>query len=894
MNNLLRTLTESQVKSIYPDSDLKLLLNTVKEARRQSYDNKVSAADPFYDSLEGLLLDLKTVTIDNHDAEAFLKPVSKAEAPDYYDVISTPMDFASMLKKVKLKQYKSKREFKDDLELIWSNCLTYNAAESHPLRPCVKRLKLKADRLLKYITDRKERADPPIPSDIAATHVARPKTNGTNGRLHAHKRSPSISTVPKSTAPTSNGFSSKPIPRRDAPFPDTLALTRTPDGMALFSQLERRDLDAPESLEKLQELAAPIELPDSPPPENGMAVDGEKRKLNGSAPDTRPRKRARYSSQYPTPLAFEKNDVSELWWGAVQSDAMLANGLPHIPFASSSSLSSASASSSTTPATTTATATPAPRAKRRKKPIPIPPEGPPPKSLLSLMNNNIKTMKRLRHTHAKFAALTASTAPAEEGEEGPGYSAPAVVPGAGAGVGVGVGASVDEVDLLDDDKVDERPWSARVKGKRPARGVEMGEESAAGCVDWMTGKVLEHAGFQGSSQAALSVLAGVTSEYLLNVGRTIKFLCDKYSTTMTPEEIILHTLFESGTSKIQDLERYISDDVERYGARLLDLEKKLVTAYRESSSTEVLEDEGLFEEEDEEEAGALAIGDFADALGEDYLGLRELGIAAEFGMSSLSIPKKLLKRKKAQNQSSAAAKPTEPPPPYPPPPPFIPLTSDRVDDQIGLLKPYYRQRFEQLAAASQPPPPPAALTTLPGPSITPAAPSIPMPPPPAYGMPPYPPTNGDTKAPSPNPPAPAPAPAPPAPPLVLPDDAPPPAQVKMGPLGQILKGGPAGGTSKKKKAAAAAGASVGVGVGADGVVPKKKKTGMVGVGTGNGRKKKVEEGVAGAGAGAGAVGGQPPVTAVAMQIQYAAPPPPVAAYALPLARQIMPPTVGGQ
>lgn len=32
-----------------------------------------------------------------------------------------------MLKKAKQKQYKSKRDFKDDLELIWSNCKTYNA-----------------------------------------------------------------------------------------------------------------------------------------------------------------------------------------------------------------------------------------------------------------------------------------------------------------------------------------------------------------------------------------------------------------------------------------------------------------------------------------------------------------------------------------------------------------------------------------------------------------------------------------------------------------------------------------------------------------------------------------------------------------------------------------------
>ena len=38
-------------------------------------------------------------------------------------------------------------------------------------------------------------------------------------------------------------------------------------------------------------------------------------------------------------------------------------------------------------------------------------------------------------------------------------------------------------------------------------------------------------------------------------------------------------------------------------------------------------------------------GNFADAFGEDFLGLRELGIAADFGLSSLTIPKKLLRSK---------------------------------------------------------------------------------------------------------------------------------------------------------------------------------------------------------------------------------------------------------
>jgi transcriptional activator SPT7 len=50
------------------------------------------------------------------------------------------------------------------------------------------------------------------------------------------------------------------------------------------------------------------------------------------------------------------------------------------------------------------------------------------------------------------------------------------------------------------------------------------------------------------------------------------------------QEIILHTLFESGTSKVQDLEGYIRDDVERYSSRLNELEKKIVGAYRETVS----------------------------------------------------------------------------------------------------------------------------------------------------------------------------------------------------------------------------------------------------------------------------------------------------------------------
>lgn len=51
------------------------------------------------------------------------------------------------------------------------------------------------------------------------------------------------------------------------------------------------------------------------------------------------------------------------------------------------------------------------------------------------------------------------------------------------------------------------------------------------------------------------------------------------------QEIILHTLFESGITRVSELERYVRDDVVRYGGRLSELEKKLGNAYREAVST---------------------------------------------------------------------------------------------------------------------------------------------------------------------------------------------------------------------------------------------------------------------------------------------------------------------
>ncbi len=86
-------------------------------------------------------------------------------------------------------------------------------------------------------------------------------------------------------------------------------------------------------------------------------------------------------------------------------------------------------------------------------------------------------------------------------------------------------------------------------------------------------------------------------------------------------------------------------------------------------------------------------GDFAEDLGEDFLGLRELGIDKEFGLSSVTVPKSLFFGRRKRDAAALGPKAAEPD--YAPPPPFIPLTAGTYKAATpGLLHAFYAERFE--------------------------------------------------------------------------------------------------------------------------------------------------------------------------------------------------------
>ncbi|KAI3988320.1 hypothetical protein MKX01_012109 [Papaver californicum] len=62
--------------------------------------------------------------------DVFARPVDPDELPDYYDVIEHPMDFGTIRKKLAGGTYSNLEELENDVHLVCSNAMQYNAAET--------------------------------------------------------------------------------------------------------------------------------------------------------------------------------------------------------------------------------------------------------------------------------------------------------------------------------------------------------------------------------------------------------------------------------------------------------------------------------------------------------------------------------------------------------------------------------------------------------------------------------------------------------------------------------------------------------------------------------------------------------------------------------------------
>lgn len=86
--------------------------------------------------MEGVVENLK-----NADCSyLFLKPVPKKEAPDYLHYVKRPMDLSTIRERVRKLKYKSREDFRSDVQQIADNAHLYNDGRNPGIPPLADRL----------------------------------------------------------------------------------------------------------------------------------------------------------------------------------------------------------------------------------------------------------------------------------------------------------------------------------------------------------------------------------------------------------------------------------------------------------------------------------------------------------------------------------------------------------------------------------------------------------------------------------------------------------------------------------------------------------------------------------------------------------------------------------
>jgi transcriptional activator SPT7 len=200
--------------------------------------------------------------------------------------------------------------------------------------------------------------------------------------------------------------------------------------------------------------------------------------------------------------------------------------------------------------------------------------------------------------------------------------------------------------------------------------IVMAPEVCRAALQRSVAKIFYHAGFEEMQPSALDTITDLAADFFHKIGTTFKTYNEAERKDPTPtyaqrgarsqprytdEEVLLHTLHENGYS-VEDLENYAKDDIDRLGNKLGSIHDRM-KAHLADLLRPALNDSGTdggasaFNDGSEQFVG----GDFADELGEDYFGFKELGLSGELG-GMLSVPLHLLMskiRSTATNQTQA-------------------------------------------------------------------------------------------------------------------------------------------------------------------------------------------------------------------------------------------------
>ncbi|KAB2572850.1 Transcriptional activator spt7 [Lasiodiplodia theobromae] len=713
------------------DAQLRSLMSDVRKNRSKWASEDKVGQEELYEAAEKVLMELKAMT---EHAAPFLQRVNKRDAPDYYQVIKQPMDIGTMIKKLKSLQYRSKKEFVDDLNLIWSNCLKYNADPSHFLRKKALYMKKETDKLVPLIPDivvrdraeveAEERRMQSIDADLEGVEDSDDEpimaSRGRKAPSKGNKGSAAVRKAPSAGTEGTPGAETKPMPgsasiprteflRADSemdggqngfqtpPPPGTLTPLGTNGIPGTASQADASDIDAGSSVVG----AAPTEDADLDDAEYKTWKQVTKKDRAMIAAERHRLFRNDHLNVEEPALIRTKAGMRRwlrqhkqaIHGGVPEDEIEVVDGKDGVQEASGETLAEGIEGEEERQVPDYYdTLSVMPELNERLKWaedsegqviqqgeefMRMVPKGyfqSPKSNLATKMEANMRQMQDTRKICAKIGIVKQMQLQSQTYQNQFQKYDPQPFEEADAGPVV-----------VSDDGAVMSQWTCRAALQRSVA------------------KVFYHAGFEEFQPSALDSVTDIASNFFTQLARTFNVYREApkvrsetgppmWKPRFTSEETILHALRQNGVD-LEALDSYVKEDVERLGSKLGVMHERMKAHLNELLRPALdfnagADGAGAFNDGSEQ----FSSGDFADEIGEDFFGFRELGLDKE--LASFTVPFHLLQNRihnayQAQNASTTSTAGNL----WENPAPWEPVTIHTVRNQIGLVQGYFLEKL---------------------------------------------------------------------------------------------------------------------------------------------------------------------------------------------------------
>jgi len=727
LKNLIARIDQRRSEVHASEAELRALMSEVRKNRSKWASEDKVGQEELYEACEKVLNELKAQT--EHSAP-FLQPVKKKEAPDYHIIIKQPMDLGTMTKKLKQLAYQSKKQFVDDLILIWSNCLKFNTSPDHLFRKHALFMRKETDKLVPLIpeiiirdraeVEAEERRqqiangdldDGPEESDdepIMASRGRKAPAKSSKGPTAGRKAPSNVETTPgPDTKPSSQVLSSVPNVMRaeseidggsqghSTPPPGTLTPTGAAGaGSVLGTGSEAPDTDLP--------AAAPAPMPEYDDEE--YVLWKQKTKKDRATVAAARHKLFRNDKLNADEEALLRSKSGMRRWQRMQhepaeeaysrAETDTQNGKQ--PQANGQTLAEDMEAEEETmlpdyydPLSAIPDLDPRLRwdtdaeghvIDQREDLLRLFPAKQftaPDSKLVNKMNANMRQMQETRKICSKIGVVKQMQLQQQMYQnQFQKYNPEPFV----------------EADILDHVTSDADPVVAPYVCKA--------------ALQRSIGKIFFNAGFEEFQPSAMDAMTDIVGEFFQRMctslsnyraepkipTSTTTSTQTSYRSPYTAEEAILHTLHECGLS-LADIELYAREDLDRTSTRLTMMHERmkahLADLLRPALTDDTAHGSGTFVDGGEQFVG----GDFAGDLDEDFFGFRELGLDKEFGMSSLTVPLHLLQNRLRVINPEANREEGEKI--FRPPAPWPKVNVENVESVVGVAREWFRKKLRE-------------------------------------------------------------------------------------------------------------------------------------------------------------------------------------------------------